>query len=131
MDADLLMREARGSGSDAASLNVDWPTDLGGKGEALRDLFEPQRSTFHCEAVTATGGGASRSCPEDTGHDDQAGEPPEVHGGFTVCCCSFCRTGGKERGNQYNLGKPKCILLIKIKPPIRCRAKTANEAPGR
>lgn len=114
IDADLLMRKARGPGSYVASLHVDWPTDLSGKGEALRDLFEPQRSTFHCEAVTATGGGASRSGPEGTGHDDQAGEPPEVHGGFTVCCCSFCRTEEKEHGSQYNLGKPKCILLIKI-----------------
>lgn len=104
------------------------PTDLSGNGEALWDLFEPQRSTFHCEAVTATGGGASQRCPEDTGHDGQAGEPPEVHGGFTVCCCSFCWT--EEKGNQYNLGKPKCILLIKIKPLIHCRGKTAKEAPG-
>lgn len=106
------------------------PTDLSGKGEALRDLFEPQRATFHCEAVTATGGGASRRGPEDTGQDDQAGEPPEVHGGFTVCCCSSCGTEEKEHGNQYNLGKPKCILLIKIKPLIHCRGKTAKEAPG-
>lgn len=82
VDADLLMRKARSPGSYVASLNVDWPTDLSGKGEALWDHFEPQRSTFHGEAVTATGGGASRSCPEDTGHDDQAEEPPEVHGGF-------------------------------------------------
>lgn len=91
------MRKAQSPGSDGASLNVDRPTDLSGKGEALRDLFEPQRSTFHCEAVTAAGGGASRGCPEDAGHHDQSGEPPQVHGGLIV---SLCASAGQKRKNM-------------------------------
>lgn len=90
-DAELLMRKAQSPGSYVSSLNVDRPTDLGGRGEALWDLSEPQRSTFHCEAVTATGGGAARRCPEDAGHHDESGEPPEVHDGFTV---GFCASAG-------------------------------------
>lgn len=101
-DAELLMRKAQSPGSYVSSLNVDWPTDLSGRGEALWDLFEPQRSTFHCEAVAATGGGASQRCPEDAGHHDECGEPPEAHDGFTV---GFCASAEKEHVNQYNLGK--------------------------
>lgn len=39
MDAELLMRNAQCPGSYVPSLNVDWPTDLGGRREALWDLF--------------------------------------------------------------------------------------------
>lgn len=97
IDVDLLMHKAQSPGSDVASLNVDWPTDLSGEGEALRDLFEPQRSTFHREAVTAAGGGASRRCPEDAGHHEQSGEPPQVHGGLIV---SLCAPAGEKRENM-------------------------------
>lgn len=93
-DAELLMRKAQSPGSDVSSLSVDWPTDLSGREEALWDLFEPQRSTFHCEAVTATGRGASRRCPEDAGQQDESSEPPEVHGGLTV---GFCASAGYWR----------------------------------
>lgn len=93
-DADLLMRKAQSPGSYGSSLNVDRPADLSGGGEALWDLSEPQRSTLHCEAVTATGGGASGRCPEDAGHHDESGEPPEVHDGFTV---GFCASAGDRR----------------------------------
>lgn len=90
-DAELLMRKAQGPGSYASPRNVDRPTDLSGRGEALWNLFEPQRSTFHCEAVTATGGGASQRCPEDAGHHDESGEPPEVHDGVAVGVCASAR----------------------------------------
>lgn len=81
---EVLMRNAQNPGGYASPLNVDWPTDLGGGGEALWDLLEPQRSTFHCQAVAAAGGGASRRCWEDAGHRHQPGEPPEVHRALTV-----------------------------------------------
>lgn len=68
------------------SHNVDWPTDLSDRGDALWDFFEPKRSALHCEAVAATAGGATQRRSGDAGQDDydKRGEPQGVHGGFRV-----------------------------------------------
>lgn len=67
-------------------LNVDWPSHLSGRRDALWDLSEPERSTLHCEAVAATARGAFQRGSGDTGQDayDKSGEPQEVHGGFRL-----------------------------------------------
>lgn len=87
--------------------DVDWPTDLSPRGEALWDLFEAQRTTFHCEAVTATGGGATRRCPEDPGHHHKSGEPPEVHDGLQLAFVSL----QEIRGRACDSGQPEFLSL--------------------